>query len=63
MTLAVYISFQDTDETTVGLSDRPVPMKDVIHQNACSRMDTCSIGSTWHLGNSFYVFFICRASN
>jgi hypothetical protein len=60
---AVYISYQDADETTVGLSDRPVLMRDVIHQNACSRMDTCSIGSTWHLGTSFYVFFICSASN
>jgi len=63
MILAVYISFQDTDETTVGPSDRPVLMRDVTHQNGCSRMDTCSIDSTWHLGNSFYVFFICRLSN
>jgi len=63
MILAVYIYFQDTDETTVNISDRPELMRDVIHQNACSRVDTYPIGSTWHLGNSFYVFFIYRALN
>jgi hypothetical protein len=56
MILAEYITFQDSDETTVGLYDRPVLMKDEIHQSICSKMDTCSVGSIWHLGNSFCIF-------
>jgi hypothetical protein len=52
MILTAFISFQDTGEMTVGHTDSPDTMKDAIHQNACSMIDICSIGSTWHLGNS-----------
>jgi hypothetical protein len=53
----VFISFQDRDEVTIGHSDRPINIKGTDHQNACSRMDLFSVGSTWHLGNSFDAVF------
>jgi hypothetical protein len=53
----VIISFQDRDDVTVGQSDTPVNIKDRERQNACCRMDLVSVGSTWHLGNSFHAVF------
>jgi hypothetical protein len=58
MITAMFISFQGRNEVTVEHSKRPVNIKDITHQNACSRMDLFSVGSTWHLGNRLYAFFV-----
>ncbi|XP_033608128.1 uncharacterized protein LOC111866412 isoform X2 [Cryptotermes secundus] len=40
---------EDRDEVTVGHSEGPVHTNDINHQNAYSRMNLFSVGSTWHL--------------